>query len=172
MRWAAGVGVMLLATGAAAEALSSFEGSWRATEATPSIGELPPPARDLLFELRPETDGFRLRWRVPEGGIEETSFRPASRPGVFAPPTESPGLLGRFFPPDRGDPLRGQRLVWARLGDDGLVLYALAVDGSGDFALDRRALRPSNGGLLVEMQRRDASGEILHLETVLERSGR
>jgi hypothetical protein len=172
MRWSAGLGVMLLAATAAADPVAPFEGRWQASEATATVGTLPAAAEDLVIELRRDGDGLRARWRMLEGGMEEVTFRPTERPGVLAPPVESPGLLGRFFPPDRADPLRGRRLVWVRLADDALVLYGMSVARDGDLTLDRRALRPDDGDLVLDLQRRDAAGEVLRVSARLERSGR
>lgn len=172
MRWCAGLVVLLLAAGAAADPLDPFIGSWRAHETAVRIGTLPEAARDLLLEIRRDRDGVEVVWRALGGDTESATFRPTERPGVLAPPPESPGLIGRFFSTDRGNPLRGQRLVWLRVEDGVLVLYGMVVDGEGDPTLDRRALRPDGEGLALDVQRRGGAGEVLRLDARLERSGR
>jgi hypothetical protein len=54
--------------------------------------------------------------------------------------TERPGtgslLSSLFADPAVGNPLEGDTLLWARLQDDALHVYSLAIDPGGGFALE------------------------------------
>ena len=130
--------------GAEAASIADFAGAWRGVEVTgPEGGPLPferLAPEDLSVTVVPDGDGFRMAWTQPGGERVEAAFAPArGRPGVFFVRPSSNPLLGLFFSPETGNPLKGERLLWSRLEGDTLVVYNLKLHEDGDFYLNRYA---------------------------------
>jgi hypothetical protein len=170
-----------LASGAVLAAeLANFHGTWRAValeaEATP---EVDPAMLDLQIEPA-DGGGFRARWVLMEpaadGGTQprrvRAHFEPTDRPGVFAFREEKGSFLGRFFAsPETGNPLARETLLWARLGDDALILYSLTVDEAGDPILSRAAHLLDDDGLRASRSFRSGADAPRLVEGRLERTG-
>jgi hypothetical protein len=67
--------------------------------------------------------------------------------------------------------LEGETLLWARLEETALVVYSLSIDPDGGFDLNRYARTLSDGGMVVNYQRRIEGREPVSIEGRLERAG-
>ena len=161
----------LVAGPALADPLDPLVGSWRAVAVTPAGPGEPPAAPDLTLRLNREGGGFRLQWRVPGTGPLEVTFAPTDRPGVYGAEPGRGSLFGMFAAPAAGDPLKGERLVWARIEGAALVVYSLALEPSGDFALDRSSHLPEAEGIALAFSRLGQGGLRLAFEARLQREG-
>jgi hypothetical protein len=65
----------------------------------------------------------------------------------------SSGLLGRLVSPGQGSPLDGDRLFWARIDGAALIVYGLAIDGSGHFTIEQERHAREGDQLRVEVTR-------------------
>ena len=163
------------APAATAASFADFAGTWRSVElsapADPVASGSTP--GELGVTVAPEGDGFRMSWTQPEGDRVEASFAPTDRPGVyFVRPGGNP-LLGLFFSPETGNPLKGERLLWSRVDGDTLVVYGLELRDDGNFDLRRHAWTLADGGdtLTLEFSRRSAGLTKEVLTGRLERTG-
>jgi hypothetical protein len=80
-------------------------------------------------------------------------------------------LSSLFAAPASGNPLEGETLLWARLGEEALIVYSLSIDPAGGFDLNRYARTLSDDGMVVKYQRRIEGREPVRIEGRLERTG-
>lgn len=162
---------------AADEPLAPFYGAWQGVGIDVHAAELEPTADDLDVAIQPDGDGFRARWTTFQHGpldrterqTFEARFGPTERPGVFAFDQQQPSLFGRLFAaPATGNPLEGETLLWARLQDDTLTLYSLALTEEGGFDLNRHAWTLRDDGLSVTYTRRTEKGQVTRIAGRLE----
>jgi hypothetical protein len=140
----------------AASVPAGLFGEWagKAAEAAPPLGE---PGDAVQLSLEADGSGFVVSGSAGSVGLPQVTMQPTSRDGVYAP--SHGGMLSMFGAGDPPDPLAGERLSWARMGEE-LVVYTLAIADDGSFALDRYALAREGDGLAVRLTRRGAaSGE-------------
>jgi hypothetical protein len=174
---------LLLAPGAAGAAeIDDFFGDWRGVEV--SIDEagqsLELTAADLDMAIAGQDGGFRIRSfglaREPEGALVlrpiEAIFAPTGTPGVFAYEPAAGSLLSRLFAdPALGNPLEGDTLLWARLQDDALHVYSLAIDDRGGLALEHATGQLTQDGMTTRYVLRLENEQIVMVEGRLERAG-
>lgn len=175
---------LLLAPGAAVAAeIDDFFGDWRGVEV--SIGDdagqsLELTAADLGMSIAGQDAGFRIQSfglaRDPEGGLVlrplDAIFAPTGTPGVFAYEPAAGSLLSRLFAdPAVGNPLEGDTLIWARLQDDTLHVYSLAIDDRGGFALEHASGQLTQDGMATRYVLRLENEQIVMVEGRLERAG-
>ena len=162
--------------------VEQFSGSWRgvALQITGDIDLAVLTPGDLDLRIRPEGDGFRINWVAfsrGEGGEfkraeAEAKFVPTDRPGVFAFATGDSSLLGWLFAdPATGNPLQGETLLWARLQDQTLTVYSLAINSVGGFHIDRYAHTLTDRGTVVHYTLRIENDRILTIEGRTEAAG-
>lgn len=154
--------------------LEPFYGDWQGVdlEVHAAATELEPTADDLDVAIRPDGDGFHVRWTTfQRGGRDgmarqayEARFGATERPGVFAFAQKPGSLFGRLFAaPATGNPLEGETLLWARLQDGTLILYSLGLTEQGGFDLNRHAWTPGDDGMSVTYTRRTEEGEVTRI---------
>ena len=81
-------------------------------------------------------------------------------------------LLSRLFAdPALGNPLEGDTLLWARLQDDALHVYSLAIDDRGGFALEHSTGQLTQDGMTTRYVLRLENEQIVMVEGRLERAG-
>jgi len=175
------LGALLLAGPAAHGAgIEDFFGTWRGIEVSAPTG-LEFQAGDLDVAIEPYERGFHMRWTtLDRAGAEagfiaqpaEASFSETERPGVYEYDPGGGSLLTSLFAaPATGNPLEGETLLWARLEETALVVYSLSIDPDGGFDLNRYARTLSDGGMVVNYQRRIEGREPVSIEGRLERAG-
>jgi hypothetical protein len=187
MRWrrALAATALLVGPGAASAdpvTLQDFVGEWRGTEvridAPGAAPKLAP--SDLDVTITEANGGFQLRalalGREPDGSLAarplEAAFAPTDVPGVFAFDPGTGSLLSSLFAdPTVGNPLRGDTLLWARLQDDTLHVYSLAIDPAGGFALEHSTGRLTGDGMVARYELRSQNDWIASVEGRLERAG-
>ena len=158
--------------------IDDFVGDWRGVEvsidAPGQSPKLAPADLDMTisrgrtgasgsvpFALGREPDGA-LRPSPLGGGVRADRQCRACSPSIRG----TGSLLSSLFAdPAVGNPLEGDTLLWARLQDDTLHVYSLAIDPTGGFALEhstgrlterrhggavRAALPRTTGSLIVE----------------------
>lgn len=164
----------------AAEAtLQDFYGAWRCVdfEVVENGAPLELTADDLDVTIRPDGDGFRVRWTALTGHADgepdrqtiDALFAPTDRPGVYAYEREPGSLLGRLFAsPSTGNPLEGETLLWARLEGPALIVYSLKLTERGGFDLDRYERRLGDDGMTLAYVRRTEAGEALVIDARLQ----
>jgi hypothetical protein len=175
--------VTLLAPGVATAAgVEDFFGDWRGVELSIDGAENLPdlaPA-DLDMAIADHGDGFRIEAvalaRDAEGVLEprrfEAAFAPTGTPGVFAfEPGGGSLLTSLFADPAEGNPLKGDTLLWARLVDDALHVYSLAIDDQGGFALEHSTARLTPTGMDMRYLLRLENERIVTIEGHLARAG-
>jgi hypothetical protein len=182
MRWlstlATLVGLLVGAHGVVADevSLDDFYGHWRGVEAAAEGAQGVAPA-DLNLTVRPEGDGFRMRWTTQGSSSGEVAgqrqievgFEPTGQPGVFAYRDEPGSLFDRLFAsPATSNPLEGETLLWARLVGPTLTVYSLVITREGAFRLDRDERTLHNGSMSYVGTRRTGRGPILSIEGRLE----
>jgi hypothetical protein len=187
MRWrrALAMTAVLVGPGAASAdqmTIKDFFGRWRGTEVSVNPAEqapkLAPP--DLDMTITGEDGGFRIRalalGRERDGTLVarplDASFTPTNVPGVFAFAPQTGSLLSSLFAdPAVGNPLKGDTLLWARLQDDTLHVYSLAIDRAGGFALEHSTGQLTEDGMLARYELRSENDRIASVEGRLERTG-
>jgi len=129
----AGLGVLLLAGGAAAETIKDFEGHFTGkgtTRVKQPAGSIAARDRDLDVVIIAGSDGgFSLSWKTVylyRWTRSETSKRRFS--SLTFKPT---GKTGIWRAARSGDPLAGRAMVWARLAGKVLSVYVVAADPEG-----------------------------------------
>jgi hypothetical protein len=175
---------LLLAPGPAVAAeIHDFFGDWRGVEVSidGDPGQsLQLSATDLDMAIAGQGRGFRVRAfglaREPDGTLVlrpiDAIFAPTETPGVFAYEPASGSLLSRLFAdPTRGNPLQGDTLLWARLQDDALHVYSLAIDDRGGFALEHSTGQLTKDGMTARYVLRLENEQIVMVEGRLERAG-
>jgi hypothetical protein len=175
--------ITLLAPGVATAAgVEDFFGDWRGVELSIDGAENLPdlaPA-DLDMAIADHGDGFRIEAvalaRDAEGVLEprrfEAAFAPTDTPGVFAfEPGGGSLLTSLFADPAEGNPLKGDTLLWARLAEDTLHVYRLAIDEQGGFALEHSSGRLTSNGMDMRYLLRLENERIVTIEGHLARAG-
>jgi hypothetical protein len=183
MRWRhVAAALALLDPGAAVAAgIDDFFGAWRGVELSIDASEKPPdltPA-DLDLSITDHGEGFRIRAvalaRQPDGNLAprrfDAAFAPTETPGVFAFEPGGSLLSNLFADPASGNPLDGDTLLWARLVDDTLHVYSLAIDDRGGFALEHSTGRLTGEGMALRYRLRLENERIVTIEGQLERAG-
>lgn len=160
--------------------IEDFFGSWRGIEISAPAG-LEFQANDLDVAIERYDRGFHMRWTtLDRSGSEadftaqpaEAGFSETERPGVYAYDPGGGSLFSSLFAaPASGNPLEGETLLWARLGEAALVVYSLSIDPDGGFDLNRYERTLSDDGMVVNYQRRIEGREPLRIEGRLERAG-
>jgi hypothetical protein len=177
--------ILLLIAPCAARADASIEnflGQWRGVEVSVGGTEAAPklaPA-DLDMAITEEDGGFRVRalalGREPDGTMVprqmDASFAPTETAGVFAFEQGGGGLLSSLFAdPAVGNPLEGDTLLWARVADDSLHVYSLAIDRAGGYALEHATGELAGDGMVTRYELRLQNDRIVTVEGRLERAG-
>lgn len=187
MRKGPALALALVMTGCPALAddagLARFFGQWQGVEIEVSDPALDLEPDHLDVTITGAEDGFRVRWTALERGLEESAriprrldarFRETGRAGVYAFATEPGSLLSRLFAaPATGNPLEGETLLWARIEDDTLIVYSLALTLDGGFDLDRYARTPSgeDGAAMHLVHERRSEHRVVVIEGRLRREG-
>jgi hypothetical protein len=184
-RYVLGAIALLVPSGpasAADVAIDDFVGKWRgvevSVEATEQMPKLSP--SDLDMAITDEDGGFRVRalalGREPDGTLVprsmEATFAPTEVPGVFAYAPGTGSLLSSLFAdPAVGNPLEGDTLLWARLQEDTLHLYSLAIDQGGGYMLEHSTGRLTGDGMTTGYELRSENDQVVTVEGHLERAG-
>jgi hypothetical protein len=166
---------------AAEMAIEDFFGDWRGVEIGVDADEYAPKLSpsDLDMAITGEGGGFRIRTlalgREPDGTLVarpmDARFAPTEVPGVFAfAPTTGSLLSSLFADPAVGNPLEGDTLLWARLQDDTLHVYSLAIDRRGGYALEHSTGRLTGDGMATRYKLRSENDRIVTVEGRLERA--
>ena len=166
---------------AAEAAIEDFFGQWRGVDVTINGTEqapkLSPP--DLDVAISSEDGGFRIRalalGRETDGTLVprplDATFAPTAVPGVYAFAPGTGSLFSRLFAdPAVGNPLKGDTLLWARLQDDTLYVYSLAIDPAGGFALEHSTGQLTENGMATRYELRSQNDRIVTVEGRLERA--
>ena len=175
--------VALLAPGVATAAgIDDFFGDWRGVElsidSSETLSDLAP--ADLDMAIADHGDGFRIQAvslrRDAKGVLEprrlDAAFAPTGTPGVFAFEPGGGSLLSSLFAdPAEGNPLKGDTLLWARLADDTLHVYSLAIDEQGGFVLEHSTGRLTPNGMNMRYLMRLENERIVSIEGHLARAG-
>jgi len=175
--------MLLLAPRAATAAeIHDFFGEWRGVEVAVAGAkqpiELTPTNLDM--SITDEDGGFRIRalgmGREPDGSLVlqpfDAAFAPTDTPGVFAFAPSGGSLLSSLFAdPAVGNPLEGDTLLWARLVDDTLHVYSLAIDDRGGFILDQSTGQLTEDGMVSRYVLRLENDQIVTIDGRLERAG-
>lgn len=155
VRVAALVLVAILGSGRpapAADALDPLAGVWRdATVLEQQDLDLLPGDLDRTITIAGAQ--VTLRRRTADGGAAEVTLVGGERSAVLQVAPASSGLLGRLFSPGQGSPLDGDRLIWARIDGAALIVYGLAIDGSGHFTIEQERHAREGDQLRVEVTR-------------------
>jgi hypothetical protein len=170
------------AASAAEVAIEDFFGEWRGVEISVDGGEQAPKLSpsDLDTAITDEDGGFRIRalalGREPDGTLVarpiDARFAPTEVPGVFAFAPAAGSLLSSLFAdPAVGNPLEGDTLLWARLQDDTLHVYSLAIDHAGGYELEHSTGRLTGDGMATGYELRSENDQIVTVEGRLERVG-
>ena len=178
-------GIVLLTSpyGASADAqIENFVGQWRGVEVSVGGTEEAPklaPA-DLDMTITEENGGFRIGslalQREADGQVVarrmDATFAPTDTPGVFAFDPGSGSLLSSLFAdPSVGNPLEGDTRLWARLQDDTLHVYSLAIDPRGGYALEQSTGQLTEAGMVTRYELRSENDRVVTVEGRLERAG-
>ena len=123
--------------------------------------------RDFDVDIRPSGNGFTVDWTsVIRGGgdPEKPDVRRKKSSKTFRP-TGNPSV---FHSTDSGDPLAGKELCWARIENNTLSIFVMAVDKNGVYELQQydRTLSGSGMKLLFRSWRdgdrlRSVSGQLI-----------
>jgi len=162
--------------------IADFVGQWRGTEVSIDAPEQAPKLApsDLDMTISEANGGFQIRAlalaRESDGALAarplEAAFAPTDVPGVFAFDPGTGSLLSSLFAdPTVGNPLQGDTLLWARLQDDTLHVYSLAIDPTGGFALEHSTGRLTGNGMVAKYELRSQNDRIAVVEGRLERAG-
>jgi hypothetical protein len=165
-----------------AATIEDFFGEWRGVDVSVDDAEQAPKLSpsDLDMAITDEDGGFRIRalalGREPDGTLVarpmDATFAPTEVVGVFAFAPGTGSLLSSLFAdPAVGNPLEGDTLLWARLQDDTLHVYSLAIDQVGGFALEHSTGRLTGDGLATRYELRSQNDRVMAVEGRLERTG-
>jgi hypothetical protein len=161
----------------------AFYGDWKgvALTSTEGTGKLELTADDLNVRIEPDDDGFRMHWTSFAHGDSddelvrkkaEARFAPTDRPGVFAfDPEDGSMLMGLFSDPSTSNPLEGQPLLWARVADQTLAVYGLAIDSDGGFDLRHHVRTLTDDGMAAHYTLRSEDEPVVTIEGQLKRAG-
>lgn len=186
MTWRQALAAIVLLTAPSAvradDVVENFLGQWRGVEVSVGGTEEAPklsPA-DLDMAITEDDGGFRVRalalGREPDGTMVprqmDASFAPTETPGVFAFEKDEGGLLSSLFAdPAVGNPLDGDTLLWARVADDTLHVYSLAIDRAGGYALEHATGQLAGDGMVTRYELRLQNDRVVTVEGRLERVG-
>lgn len=137
---------------AGAEPLDALAGVWQAADVLGQHGPDVAP-HELDRTITVSADAVTLRRATADRGTIEVRLVASGSAGVLQPAAPSGGLLSRLFPPGRGSPLDGDRLVWARVDGAALIVYGLAIDASGRYTIDQERQTREGERLRVELLR-------------------
>jgi hypothetical protein len=162
--------------------IEDFVGEWRGAEVSIDAPAQAPKLvpSDLDMTITEANGGFQIRaltlGREPDGTLAarplEAAFAPTEVPGVFAFNPGSGSLLSSLFAdPTVGNPLKGDTLLRARLQDDTLHVYSLAIDPAGGFALEHSTGRLTDDGMVAKYELRSQNDWVATVEGRLERGG-
>jgi hypothetical protein len=121
--------------------------------------------RDLAVTIKPyQNEGFSLDWTTvtkrPDGKMKHQSysvaFEPTSREGIYRA-AQRRNMFGHFTPLD---PMAGEPLLWAHLGDDTLTVQALLITEDGGYEIQTYERRLAPHGLDLTFSR-VADGKVL-----------
>jgi hypothetical protein len=162
---------------------AAFYGDWKGVSltSTDGTGKLELTADDLNVRIEPEDDGFRMHWTSLGHGDSddqlvrekvEARFAPTDRPGVFAlDPAGGSMLMGLFSDPSTSNPLKGEPLLWARVADQTLAVYGLAINADGGFDLYHHVRTLTDGGMTALQTHRTEHEPVVTIEGQLDRAG-
>jgi len=175
------VGLLLVPHAGSAAEIQDFFGEWRGVEVSvdgpaPALKLAPP---DLDASIEDQNGGVRIRslalTRSPDGPVvspRDATFAPTETPGVFAYEPGAGSLLSSLFAdPAVGNPLEGDTLLWARLQDEALHVYSLAINDRGGFALEHSTAQLTENGMVTRVLLRQENEQIVTVEGRLERAG-
>lgn len=178
-----GLGAWPLGAAAEDSVLADFFGEWKGVEvsvAGEGSLEVAPSDLDILiqevgagFQIR----GFGMSRNTDSGQLVrrpvDAIFAPTELPGVFAfDPTVGQSLLSSLFAdPATGNPLEGDTLLWARLQDDALHVYSLAIDHNGGFDLHHTTARVADDTMDTRYELRFENEQVEIVGGRLERTG-
>jgi hypothetical protein len=179
-----GLGAWPLGAAAEEAALADFFGTWKGVEVSVAGDrsfEVAPSDLDVQIEEAGDA-GFQIRGfgmsRDPDNGElvrrpVDATFAPTELPGVFAfDPTVGQSLLSSLFAdPATGNPLEGDTLLWARLEDDTLHVYSLAIDHNGGFELHHTTARAADDIMDTRYELRFENEQVEIVGGRLERKG-
>ena len=178
----AALGLLLVPCAASAAEITDFLGEWRGVEVSiDGAGQVPKlTPTDLDLSITGQDGGFRIRTsalgREPDGSLVlkpfDAVFAPTDTPGVFAFQPAAGSLLSSLFAdPAVGNPLKGDTLLWARLQDDKLHVYSLAIDQHGGFTLDHSTGQLTGDGMVVHYVVRLENQRVVTIQGRLEHTG-
>ncbi|MFO1073162.1 MAG: hypothetical protein U1E17_10920 [Geminicoccaceae bacterium] len=139
---------LLLLAGLPAHAdtlLASLQGRWA-------------DASGFAMTWAPAGDGFALRWTTAEGKSMDATFKPTGRPGVLAGVDDAGWSM--FGGREPLNPLVKGTLRWARLTDEAVYVYSLAIDDKGAYLIERYGCRPEGDRLQVAFQLRRSPTQV------------
>jgi hypothetical protein len=187
MRWRRKLAATALLVGPCAASadqvtIGDFVGEWRGAEVSIDAPDQAPKLvpSDLDMTITEANGGFQIRalalGREPDGTLAaralQAAFAPTDVPGVFAFDPGTGSLLSNLFAdPTVGNPLQGDTLLWARLQDDTLHVYSLAIDPAGGFALEHSTGRLTGNGIVAKYELRSQNDWVATVEGRLERAG-
>jgi hypothetical protein len=187
MRWRRALAATALLVGPSVASadqvtIQDFVGEWRGAEVSVDAPEqaLKLAPSDLDMTITEANGEFQIRalalGREPDGTLAarplEASFAPTEVPGVFAFDPGTGSLLSSLFAdPAVGNPLKGDTLLWARLQDDTLHVYSLAIDPAGGFALGHSTGRLTDDGMVAKYELRSQNDWVATVQGRLERAG-
>ena len=153
---------------ASAEPLDALAGVWRDAIVLEQHGLDIAPG-DLDRTITVSAAGVALRRATADRGTIEITLVGSGRAGVLQPAPASDGLFSRLFPPGQGSPLDGDRLIWARVDGASLVVYGLAIDGTGHYTIEQERQTREGEQLRVELLRLRLGEEPARLVAMLMR---
>ena len=164
-RWAAVSAALVLcalSAGAQAAVLDDLSGNWADTSSGPPT-----------MEWAKADDGFTVSWTPLGTAVATVHFAAAGRPGVYGGRAqEGWSMMDSMFGDGAAvNPLAGGTLYWARVTEDSIYLYRLAIDDKGLFEIDRYDCQPDGASLTVSLQRRTGDGAAEPVDQRLVRVG-
>lgn len=157
--------VVMVNTAAGASSIDPFAGSWAGHMIEAADDSVQ--ADTISIEIIEQDDGFELSWQDlaqdKQGGINadalQARFVRTNREGVFEVAPKAGSFLDRMFAsPEKGNPLDGETLLWARLDAESLAVYSLTIDKDGGFNLDHYTWTRTDDGL--DLKFREQSEEL------------
>ena len=164
--------VIMVNPAAAASSITPFAGSWTGQAIDTADGSVQ--AEAISIEISEQRDGFELYWRDlakdEQGHVKaralQARFVKTNREGVFEVAPKEGSFLDRMFAsPEKGNPLDGETLLWARLDAENLAVYSLTIDRDGGFKLDHYTWTRTDEGLDLKFREQsEGLGEALMIE--------
>lgn len=134
--------VVLPGAAEAAGIIDRLIGAWQGTTEDSVVRRL---------EIRGGDGGFIINGKLADDRSWSAEFVPGPQPAVLVAAERQGGIFDWFARHTTGDPLEGEPLSWARLEEDGVVIYRLQTPPSGRFELLRLELHPAEGEVYVRM---------------------